>query len=301
MFGRRPDESMCIDVKVRVGTLLLVLDGKTRGFFLSGMTLPESLRGSPETRLGRTQQSAQLQHEERRQSEIHGVSASASNSNPQSAYRARETIPSKCTFCRKLYHTEATCYRKNGYPVGHLRSGQVSAQAASTSVQASYTTALNYSAVSACCLSSAAASSSSTSTLDWLIDSGASTHICAQRSSFSSLRQLEQRIHINIADGRAIRALGIGDISLDVLCGTEWISNIFKDVLFAPDLKMNLLSVSRLTNDGLIVSFFDDHCHIKMQDRMVASSIKEASDLSIGFTNPSINASCIGRGFFGQC
>ena len=33
---------MCIDVKVRVGTLLLVLDGKTRGFFLSGMTLPES-------------------------------------------------------------------------------------------------------------------------------------------------------------------------------------------------------------------------------------------------------------------
>ena len=53
---------MCIDVKVRVGTLLLVLDGKTRGFFLSGMALPESLRGLSETRLGRTQQSVRLQH-----------------------------------------------------------------------------------------------------------------------------------------------------------------------------------------------------------------------------------------------
>jgi transposase InsO family protein len=214
-----------------------------------------------------------LLSEERRQSEI-----TQSNVVAQAAHQVRVASKLTCSFCKRPNHTEATCYRKNGYPAGHPRSGQASAQAASTSTQASNTTAMNYSAVSVCCLSNAA-SSSSTSTLDWLIDSGASTHICAQRSCFSSLRPLDQPVQINIADGRAVRALGIGDIALDVLCGTEWISNIFKDVLFAPDLKMNLLSVSRLTNDGLVVSFFDDHCHIMMQDRLVASSIKEASDL----------------------
>jgi hypothetical protein len=216
-----------------------------------------------------------LLSEERRQSEV-----TQSNVVAQSAHQVRAAPSTKCNFCKRPNHTEATCYRKHGYPTGHLRASQVTAQAASTSFQAcSNTAALNYSAVSVCYLSNVAPASSSTSTLDWLIDSGASTHFCAQRSSFSSLRPLTQPVNINIADGRAIRALGIGDISLDVCCGDEWISNIFKDVLFAPDLKMNLISVSRLTSDGLVVSFFDDQCHIKNQDRMVASSIKEASHL----------------------
>jgi transposase InsO family protein len=216
--------------------------------------------------------------EERRQLE-----STQSNGVVQAANKARVSAQVKCTFCKKPNHTEATCYRKHGYPTGHpLHGKQASAQAASSGIL-SNTNALNYSAVSVCCLTSAFVSSSaSSSSFDWLIDSGASTHICHQRSSFSSLRPLDQPVVINVADGRAIRALAIGDIALDVRCAVthEWSATTLRDVLFAPDLKMNLISVSRLTRDGWIVSFFDSQCRIALQDnRLVASSIKDSSDL----------------------
>lgn len=211
--------------------------------------------------------------EERRQLE-----SIQSNDVAPSAHQARVSSI-KCSFCSKPNHTEAKCYKKHGFPVGHPRHvKKESAQAASSNIP-NNTIVMNYSAVSACCLTSASASASTSSTLDWLIDSGASTHICSQRSSFSSLRPLDQPVLINIADGRAIRAISIGDISLDVLCDGSWFSMVIRNVLFAPELKMNLISVSRLTADGMVVSFFDNQCRITKLDRIIASSFKEASDL----------------------
>ena len=211
----------------------------------------------------------------------------------QSANKARVTSAQvKCTYCKKPNHNEATCYRKYGYPVGHPLHGvnkqhqQASAvQAVVGSSNVNNTNTLNYSAVSVSAVSCLTASTyycTSSSMLGWLIDSGASTHICHQRSAFTSLRPLHQHVSISVADGRLIRAIAIGNITIDVCCAitNQWSTIILHDVLFAPDLKMNLLSVSRLTHNGMIVTFTKNQCRISYEDnRMIAISIRDLSDL----------------------
>ena len=202
----------------------------------------------------------------------------------QEAHQVRAATSTRCSFCKIKGHIEAKCYRKHGYPVGHpLHSKASAAQVTSSGVPASNvinTSSMEYSAVSVCCLTSAAAwNRGRGEPMNWLIDSGASTHIGSQRSMFACLRPLDQPVHINIADGRVVRALAIGDIHIDVEYDSRWTPLLIRDVLFAPDLKMNLLSVSRLTADGYVVSFFDRHCQIVKHDQIIASIHKEASDL----------------------
>ena len=226
--------------------------------------------------------------EERRQIEQSQINTEAV---VQSANKARvDSAKVKCAYCKKPNHTEANCYRKHGYPVNHPLHGK---QQQRSAIQAQVnscglvnnTDALNYSAVTVSCLTTAvchATSSTSTVKLDWLIDSGASTHICYQRSAFVSVRRLNQPVSISVADGRMIPANAIGDINIDVCCAIthQWSTITLNDVLFAPDLKMNLLSVSRLTHDCMIVTFVNNQCQISDKDnRVIASSIKDMSDL----------------------
>src|SRR3954463_9776442 len=161
------------------------------------------------------------------------------------------------------------------FTYGYGCSKSQSAQVASMNVPTSYhTTSVNYSAVSACCSTSACSATSSISSMSGsscvlLVDSGASTHICSQRKMFSSLRRLDHTVLINVADGRPVRALGVGDISLSLQEGTQWTSIVLRDVLFAPDLKMNLLSVSRLTSDQYDLTFDHNSCQITKKGHVV--------------------------------
>lgn len=80
------------------------------------------------------------------------------------------------------------------------------------------------------------------SSLGWIIDSGASDHMCHYISSFTNLRSiLHSRHEITIPDGRSISVSYIGDVRLhDAL--------VLKDVLYVPQFKFNLISVCRLCN-----------------------------------------------------
>ena len=49
----------------------------------------------------------------------------------------------------------------------------------------------------------------------WIIDSGATSHMCRDKESFTTLNHLQTSIDVVLGDGRALKATGKGEIVLD--------------------------------------------------------------------------------------
>ncbi|XP_074293809.1 uncharacterized protein LOC141620974 [Silene latifolia] len=92
---------------------------------------------------------------------------------------------------------------------------------------------------------------------DWIVDSGASDHMTAHKSYFSSLKLLSKPIIVGLPDGTTKLVRYSGDIQLHPLL-------ILHDVLLIPDFKHNLLSVGKLLSSShMLIHFYVDHCIIQ--------------------------------------
>jgi hypothetical protein len=99
------------------------------------------------------------------------------------------------------------------------------------------------------------ASSSTT----WLVDSGASHHVCSDRAMFRSLR--ESRVKSVLTANHGVTSLkGQGNVQLRVsVHGSSKVVKVF-DVLYVPDFVAHLLSVGTLADQGMPVAFVRDQC-----------------------------------------
>ena len=93
---------------------------------------------------------------------------------------------------------------------------------------------------------------------DWVIDSGASQHISAQKDRFRDYQSISP-LKIQIGDGSEIEAVGKGDITLE----TDDASITLTDVLYVPDIGTNLLSVAKATDHGHKLVFSPTGCQIR--------------------------------------
>ncbi|KAF2362125.1 Zinc finger CCHC-type [Trinorchestia longiramus] len=50
----------------------------------------------------------------------------------------------------------------------------------------------------------------------WIVDSGATQHMCNKQSEFSSYSDLSSPVRVEIGDGRALKGIGIGDVHLKI-------------------------------------------------------------------------------------
>lgn len=110
----------------------------------------------------------------------------------------------------------------------------------------------------------------------WIIDSGATCHICNQESSFHKLNQLNTSQEVTLGDGRALKAVGYGEVMLNTKLpdGSSQKCKL-KDVLLVPDISYNLLSVSKSTALGNTVEFAEDSCYITNRvGRVIATASK---------------------------
>jgi hypothetical protein len=102
---------------------------------------------------------------------------------------------------------------------------------------------------------------SSTRTSDvWYIDSGASSHMTGHKHYFNSLSEKEFGFEILLGDDYAYHPKGFETIKF------EWESSKplhLSGVLYVPELKKNLVSVSALEEKGYQVSFKDRRAYIK--------------------------------------
>jgi len=90
---------------------------------------------------------------------------------------------------------------------------------------------------------------------DWIVDSGASQHLCASRRAFleGTYQEIIPR-GIEIADQSKMQAVGRGDVSIGPLH--------LPNVLLVPQLGANMLSVARMIDSGWDVRFTSAICTI---------------------------------------
>jgi len=101
----------------------------------------------------------------------------------------------------------------------------------------------------------ATSSQDRSSVANFIVDSGASMHMCNDQSFFSTYRKLNPPRRIWIADNRAIEAIGIGDIEVRTHLGDQTQAGMFRDVLYLPDLSECLLSTTKMSDAGVHTTF----------------------------------------------
>ncbi|KAK2361432.1 putative mitochondrial protein [Trifolium repens] len=208
-----------------------------------------------------------------------------------------------CTFCGKDNHTVDNCFKKHGVPP-HLKKSSTANSAAieggqneSIAVtppsisQEQYDQLLHLLQVSNLSQGSASASSNqvgSSNVLDhtsglhkgkscssynayilgnWILDSGASHHICISLSWFQSYIEITP-INIKLPNGNFAVAKYSGTVSFSPQF------NII-NVLYVPEFSVNLLAVSKLCHSlHCLIQFHDSQCLIQDQKslRMIGSA-----------------------------
>lgn len=106
---------------------------------------------------------------------------------------------------------------------------------------------------------------------DWYIDSGASVHLTANVDWITSrYRKVQQEIMV--ANQETVSVTCAGDVKIVTsVKGSEFEINI-EDVYCVPNLTTNLISVSRLIQNGNKVHFTDDSCHIYNKKRELVAT-----------------------------
>ena len=93
----------------------------------------------------------------------------------------------------------------------------------------------------------------------WILDSGASHHICPDRRAFQSLSRLSRPVDIILADESAIQAREIGFIRIHLPESSRFFDI---EALYAPCLRFSLLSIVKLS-EAFIIGFNNGNCLIQ--------------------------------------
>lgn len=211
----------------------------------------------------------------------------------------------QCTFCKKTGHLEADCYSKNGFPPGHSRyngsikcayckrSGhlesachtkkrdiQGAAALAAHTEQANIagakgTTASpkpheEYMLCAHCGDVEHANLSQLSDNKDWIIDSGATSHMTASKTDMMNYQKLTFPIEVKgISD--KLMAVGKGDIALTTCKADGTITQLtLTGVLHVPHIRASLISVPKLVACGAAVNFSSAGCTITLDGKVIA-------------------------------
>lgn len=102
----------------------------------------------------------------------------------------------------------------------------------------------------------------------WVLDSGASDHMSHRREWFQNFR--EGSIGVTIGNGAKIVAQGKGDINILVFNGDEWIKKYITDVLYVPEIHLNLFSSGKAMDRGYQLRSDNERCQLLSDSDVVA-------------------------------
>ncbi|KAK2390516.1 putative mitochondrial protein [Trifolium repens] len=199
----------------------------------------------------------------------------------------------ECSYCGKTNHVVENCYKKHGFPPNYGKSTAAnntsldsaedredvddtkSVRGQSNNVDTFGFTKEQYNHLVSLLNASNASSSKvniasghvtsgitnltcslNSSIGSWIVDSGASDHICSSMKFFSSYTSIKPII-VRLPNGNSSIARYSGTVEFSP-------SFLVKQVLFVPDFHLNLISVPKLCIDNMYnVSFNDDQCLIQ--------------------------------------
>ena len=113
----------------------------------------------------------------------------------------------------------------------------------------------------------------------WILDSGATCHMCNNEAMFSDLQALQNPLNVTLGDGRDLHAVGRGNVVLTMnLPQDKTESYTLHDVLLVPDLAYNLVSVTAASKKGKMTTFSEMKCEIRdSKSKLVATGHRDGS------------------------
>lgn len=100
---------------------------------------------------------------------------------------------------------------------------------------------------------------------EWYLDSCASNHFCPNKDKFEDLTEGNFG-PVDVATGGSVQAKGKGSVRLTLPKEHGGSTVLFTDVLYVPDLQLNLLSVRKLESKGCEISFKNGKCLVSDKD-----------------------------------
>lgn len=94
---------------------------------------------------------------------------------------------------------------------------------------------------------------------NWLIDSGASRHFIGYKEALSNLIEKDTNLKIILGDNATYPVKGVGNVTLQLNQGN---TILLQEVLYVPDLKKNLVSISAMEDKGFNVTFIDEKVRV---------------------------------------
>ena len=129
---------------------------------------------------------------------------------------------------------------------------------------------------------------------EWIVDSGATCHMCCDDKLYDELHSLKQPLEVMLGDGYALEATGRGTVVLELTeVGGKASRRKLHEVLYVPDLSYNLLSVSKAAKAGKVVKFTETGCEILDSNKKViavATRVGSLYHLNCQADNEQINA-----------
>lgn len=106
----------------------------------------------------------------------------------------------------------------------------------------------------------------------WVLDSGASDHMCHRQEWFENLEKVS--LKITIGNGEQIMARGKGDINILAYDGNQWIRKRMVNVLFVPDIHLNLFSSGKAMDNGYQLRSDNKRCELLKNGNIVAVGVR---------------------------
>ena len=181
----------------------------------------------------------------------------------------------KCHHCGRFGHIKRNCWELKAKTDGDQKDGKGSKHKA-YKAQVKQREHSDESDESSVLVVSHALSVSSIEAQDsWVIDSGATSHMCNDEKLFVELCSLDEPQEVTLGDGHTVEATGVGVVALEMT--TTKRSNL-QDVLYVPDLSFNLLSVSKAAKSGKTVEFSEAGCEIvDVNRKLIATGTRVGS------------------------
>jgi len=79
----------------------------------------------------------------------------------------------------------------------------------------------------------------------WCLDSGSTSYMCSSIQKFDVLKEPSQR-RLNLANNASASIDGTESVSIDIQNGNEAKTIKLKDILYVPELRTDLLSISKI-------------------------------------------------------
>ena len=155
-----------------------------------------------------------------------------------------------CFICRKPGHLKKNCFfNKNKSKSNQKSAGQSSEREAMVATEyTSYGDERDY----------------------WYLDSGASDHMTSRREWFSTYEQFSNPLLVKIGNGTIIEAIGKGSINIRSNTFNEVIECCLNNVLYVPELKMNLFSSGATMDRGFEMYTDYNKCILRKEKKIMA-------------------------------